>query len=144
MRQAKEIVIKKRYIQILKYVQKKCKVYHRDLSKDGVGGYYNPNNHIISINKKDKYTLDGCFFLLHEYFHYIDHKKGKYKKFYSWWDDEKYADWKMEIIVKAEQSASKQAVKLLEKFRILYISEDLTKTGLKRNKKFWRGFYFRD
>jgi len=138
-------IIKDKYINILNYVKSKgCKVIHVKYAKRDLGGTYDADSNLICIDRRLKYTIEGCFVLLHEFFHSKQSLLKKYKEFFNLTNKEIYSDRKLHLIIAAEQDASRKAVNLLMRvWRIHYISEDLTKKGLENCIKFWMKFYFK-
>jgi len=131
------------YQDILEEIKKyKVKVFHRKIDKN-FGGLYDPVSKLITVNKDDQDTIDGCFYLLHEFGHYLDHKKGKYKNFYNSPYCQEFSTKSFIEVVKAEQSASSFAVKYLRKnYSISYLSDDITKEGIASSVNCWISNYF--
>jgi hypothetical protein len=138
-------IIKQKYIDILTYIKSRgCKVIHVKYKNKDLAGTFDPNTEVICIDKRLKYTIEGCFTLMHEASHRDQYRAGKFKKFFDLSNDEVYSDKLMSLIAKAERDASFRAVKLLrKKWNIIYESDDLTEGGLKDYIKFWRKFYFK-
>ena len=118
------------------------KVVHKKLPKD-VAGYFNPDTYGIEVDKTIKNTLEGCYCLLHELFHAIDYREGKFKKFFKMEDDEEFSEEKLQLIIEAELSAATQAQKRLRHYGIEYTPNELTERGYKDCVKFWRKEYFK-
>jgi len=128
------------YSAILRFVKDKgIRVRHLDL-KNGAGGYYDGAKVLITIDSKARNKLDGCYYLLHEFFHYKDHRDGKFPKFFS--SHLEYSDENLQLVIDAEMSAIKGGSKELKKWGIDYEPSELTAAGLELTIIFWKKYYF--
>ena len=128
------------YSAILRFVKDKgIRVRHLDL-KDCAGGYYDGNKVLITIDSKARNKLDGCYYLLHEYQHFKDHREGKFPKFFD--TTLEYSEEHLQLVIDAEMSAVKGGSKELKKWGIDYEPSELTAAGLELSTKFWKKYYF--
>ena len=115
------------------------RVVHCKIAQDTSGEYMMDKKN-IRIDRRGKYTMEGLKTLSHEFFHYRDHRRGRYKRFYNKQIHKDIGD--MSLVIKAELSVSMQARDFLKKRGIYAHFEDLTRRGLKENIDFWLKHYF--
>jgi len=142
MNRAIENFYAKTYKIILSDIKKKgVRVIHKKMLVNKINdqedcGYYNPNNNIIFINIRYKNTYDGCFYLLHEYKHYLQRKYHEHKVFFGFQEKvEVFSDEKMNIIKSVETEADDYAVKILKTYGIDYIKPEV-------DWNFYKKYYF--
>ena len=143
MKESGEEIIAQKYQLILADIKAKGhRVFHRKMPKD-ISGLYDPVTQIITIDKILRNTLEGCEVLLHEFSHLLDHREGFFKKFYDINETKlEYSDELMDLIIKAEQSASKRAEHLLKQWSIYVKADNCKPEKEKYYKDFWRKYYF--
>jgi hypothetical protein len=126
------------YNAILCHIKSKgIRVYHREI-KSGACGLFDCQKTIITISKDLKNTYEGCGVLCHELSHFCDYQEGKFLKFF----EERLTEKDLDLIIEAEMSAIKNAVKLSKMWEIQYSPPELTKKGFDESVEFWKKYYF--
>lgn len=98
---------------LIKLKAKNIKIIHKKM--DGsMGGYYDIRSKIIYVDKECKYTKNGCFYLCHEYGHWLQHKKKRFIKFFNLYEKTPYSDELLELVMRAENDADRIALSMLK------------------------------
>ena len=128
------------YEAILLYIKNKgIKIIHRTI-RTGAGGTFAADKKIITIDKAARNTLNGCFYLCHEFIHYKQHVNNEFPGFFNITGE--YTREKMDLIIRAEIDADKRGSKLLMGWGLDYSPASLEEDGLVGHIKFWKKYYF--
>lgn len=130
------------YAEILSYVKGYgIRVIHKNLKGD-IGGLFCCKNTIIYINKSSRETLEGCYYLLHEWIHWRDYMEGKFPDFFTGKSMQVYNEANLEYIKRAEMSAIIGGHEKLKWFGAYYKPEEMKRGGMNESIKFWKQYYW--
>ena len=108
------------------------------------GGEFNPKSEIIWVNKDYRETLDGCYYLCHEFIHYRQLYYNEFPEFFAMSTPEPFSDKKLAIVLEAEYNAVNRAVKMLRTYGIRgYMPIELHPNTRQSCIEYWKNEYFK-
>lgn len=127
------------YESILRHIKDKgIRVFHRTIT-GGVAGYYDGGKCIITIDKRFRGKVEGCFYLCHEFCHYNQYRYNEFPDFFK--IDGALDEITLPLVIEAELDADKKASKMLKSWGINYEPATFTKAGLEEYIIFWKKYY---